>query len=1063
MTSSRGRESELLGKLRQVYPDVEGGDLCGSYLDYADAVIAAAAASEGKIRTEIEAFFDNQLARNPTLSVMIKANWTAVIALCSDDHLRQELRDFIYKKPTNWALSTVASSNDTISQTTVPYYALLGDIRDKRETHRLAISRSQYLKRTRTWTEMLHSLPDIIKADPLVFMGTDNIVERVCDLMNELFKLAPRIPKRLIFLADDHTPSNPVFKNLVTENCQLQIVEATLREIGDVLSKESLSISKLPLFADTSQRTIEFKALADIEDQVAYVPRKEEVDANPEERNRLVDSLFRPTHLDWAPYNLEMQFRRDICEEVQIAIRNAFLGNPEHSARIIRLSGETGIGKTVALRTIAFDLAQDEYLCLWIKKSYGEVSGGRFETVITSIAKGLKRKKTKVVFFLDDPWGSRVRPREVIASLEDAPFEWVLVICDRKSDVLLSSPDRDSQVVSNSVPTEIPADFSEAEIQRLPEYLLSLNVAEDLENARRMMLAPGMKHSRDILCSLWYMLPQTQGAIEESLITEYQRLGEVEKAITALASAAGASKSIARRAYELVTTTSGFGNTPLPVEVLVSALGVSYQEWGESSGAGKPLWGLLYDEDYPSAESYAYRTRNTVVTEVLLRMLNKGTSGHTGEFRCLKELIRACKSASAPYRTFLKDILVERRKLIESRFNFEQAMELYELAQWAYPRPFALLDHHKCIVKRHLGGNLQKIYDEIKMLIRKSYDRTILDQDSPANLNTSAAATLNRLVKTGEINPVDGANLAFDHISHALADDQYSLHTHHVHADMLVGIGESLRDEDEAACMLNLSRAAAIIDRALLLVPPQGPKSAEQHQSVGMLKRIRERILMGVTDLDSARALALQHFDETGDQVELAFVARIMLGKAIETSKGGNFKKVAEFLREAFKRVTNRSGEPSSELSLCRVELIINWHILPNHGPVYWEQFVADINRLQESPRFLNDSLLSFFGAVGKFHLRQYPDAEVLFQRLRMDRQRNETRGELRCYYIGDKTEPQVLEGRIRDAFGEKRFIYCPELGTDVLVKHRHLTLRPDEPQHCKIGFSMLGPIAVER
>src|SRR5262249_658629 len=96
MTSSRGRESELLGKLREVYPDVEGGDLCGSYLDYADAVIAAAAASEGKIRTEIEAFFDNQLARNPTLSVMIKANWTAVIASCSDDHLRQELRDFIY-------------------------------------------------------------------------------------------------------------------------------------------------------------------------------------------------------------------------------------------------------------------------------------------------------------------------------------------------------------------------------------------------------------------------------------------------------------------------------------------------------------------------------------------------------------------------------------------------------------------------------------------------------------------------------------------------------------------------------------------------------------------------------------------------------------------------------------------------------------------------------------------------------------------------------------------------------------------------------------------------------
>ena len=38
MTSSGGREAELLRILRQAFPDVEGGDRYGSYLDYADAV-----------------------------------------------------------------------------------------------------------------------------------------------------------------------------------------------------------------------------------------------------------------------------------------------------------------------------------------------------------------------------------------------------------------------------------------------------------------------------------------------------------------------------------------------------------------------------------------------------------------------------------------------------------------------------------------------------------------------------------------------------------------------------------------------------------------------------------------------------------------------------------------------------------------------------------------------------------------------------------------------------------------------------------------------------------------
>jgi hypothetical protein len=382
MTTSGGRDAELLRILRQAFPNLEAGDRYGTYLDYADAVIATSLAPEAQVRKEIETFFEKPLGRHPQLGVMVKANWTAVVALCSDNFFWQELRDFVYKTPSKWTLSTIASSTDSVRLTTIPYYALLGDIQDKRETHRLAISRSQYLKRTRTWAAMLSSLSDIIKADPLIFLGTDNIVERVCDFMNELFKLAPRIPKRLIFLAGDHTVSDPVFKNLVLENCQIQIAEGTMREIGDLLSRESLSISKLPLFADNSQRTVDFKTLAEIEDQVAYVPRREEVEANPNERNRLLDALFRPTHLDWGPYSLDMQFRREVCEKIEVSIRNTFLGNPELSERVIRLSGEAGIGKTVALRTVAFDLAQDEFVCLWVKKSFGEISGGRFDAVV---------------------------------------------------------------------------------------------------------------------------------------------------------------------------------------------------------------------------------------------------------------------------------------------------------------------------------------------------------------------------------------------------------------------------------------------------------------------------------------------------------------------------------------------------------------------------------------------------------------------------------------------------------------------------------------------------------
>jgi hypothetical protein len=1060
-TTSNSREADFLKTLLDRYPVEQGAPVPTTYLDYADNLIASGTVSENAVRKLATEFFSQPLVRNPQLELLIKANWTAVVSLCSDAYARDKLGDFLRSKPIHWEVSTVAVPGETLSITKIPYYALLGDIADKRDAYRLAVTTAQYLKRTRAWSEMLRSLPDVVKGDPIVFIGTSSIVPRVRDFINELLRLFPRVPRRLIFLSSDDAPRDPIFRNLIADTFQVQAVDATLAEIGSALSEESLSVRKLPLFSD-AKRIIDFKVLASVEDQVAYVPQKEEIEANPDEHNRLIDSLFRPTNLDWSPYALGMEFRRDVCGTITNKIEEMFLAQDGVTGAVLDCRGESGIGKTVALRSVAFELAQQDYLCLWVKKSYGEVSGGRFDAVTQALSKGIGRKQSKVVFFLDDPWGSRVRPNEVIDSLQDATFPWVLIIGTRKSDMLLGLHATGPDSGEPQPFVEISAEFSADELARLPQYLVTLRVAPDLEAANAMMPAPGMKQSRDVLCSLWYLLPQTQSALEESLIGEYHRLGEIQQVVAAFATAVGATKGHARTAYEYVTTTSGFNSAALPVEVLVSALGGSYDEWRELCNDKKPLWGLLYDEEYPSAETYAYRTRNTVVTEVLLRALNRGTAGHTGEFRCLKELIRACNSATAPYRTFLKDILVDRRGLIQSRFNYEQAVELYELAEWAYPRPYPLLQHHKCLIKRHLGGDVREVYEEIRTLIAKSYDKTQPDQDSPANLHTSAAAAVNQMIRQGKILPADGANAAFEHITAALEEDQFSLHAHHVHAELLVKIATELRPESKSAFMATLERAARIIDRALLLIPPGGPKTPEQRKSMELFQRVREDIMTAFPDVQEAREAALELFRTTGDQTGLAFAARVMLERATQAGKGQQFKKVDEFIRLAFSEIASAGVRPNDPMLLCRVELVINWHLRTDHGPVYWEQFLEDLVQLQQNPRFANDVLCTFYAGVAHFNLRQFVDAESCFQRLRGARHYSEGRRDIRGHFLGDKTDPRVFEGRVTSSGGDKRFVYCAELSTDILVKRGHLAGRPDESKHFKIGFSMLGPIAVD-
>ncbi|MBL9170496.1 MAG: hypothetical protein JNN07_22365 [Verrucomicrobiales bacterium] len=1066
MSTAPGREVECLKQLKSLHPDLDIDCPCSSFLDYVDLVSAAGTASETKLRNDVQSAFTNAAFANPQLDAITKANWTVIVSLGCDDFLRTKMMDALYATPSKWTLTTIAEPDTTPSLTSVPYYALMGDIRDNRDLSSLAISRSQYLRRQRQWARMLQSLPSIIKNDPLIFLGTATIVERVCDFMNELLKLQPQVPRKLIFLETDPTATNATFRNLVRPFSEIITAECSLSDLCNALSKTNLDIRSLPLFAEPTKGLIDPKVFAEIEDQVAYVPRKDEVRANAAERNRLQDSLFRPTHLDWAPYALGLEFVRDVCSDIEVLVTK-FLRTPQaERSPVLQLKGEAGIGKTVIMRTVAFALAQQSKLCVWVKRSYGEVSGHRFDSVVTTLNEAIRRRNTEVIVFLDDPIGNRTQLNEIIISLGKAKFAWLIIVASRKTDETIPVKDGLAQPIPDENIVEVSPEFSNSELERLPDYLVTLGVAENVERAKQMMLAPGVKHSRDVLCSLWYLLPSTQSAIEESLVGEYRRLGETETLIKSFAKAASASKSVAKAAYEFVTTASGFDSVPLPVEVLVSALGISYGEWAENCCERKPLWGLLYEDSYPSAETYAYRTRNHIVTEVLLRTLNHGTAGHTGEFRCLKRLLSACSSTSPQYRTFILDILVERRHLIERRFNYQQAMELYDAAVSAYPKPLGVVEHHRCLAKRKLGGDCQEVYDELRRLIARSQDHTVADQDQADNLHTSAAAALNQMIKEKRVDAADGGETVFEHVSAALEIDQFSLHSHHVHAQTLLTVAAAVRGTNRGAFWTNIERAARIVGRALLLVAhssPDGQISEQTAQSTKMFQDLRQDILMAQPDLDIIRGQSFEAFKKTGDQTPLAFVARILLTKATQDKRGSLFKKTDEFLRDCFKLINDASKDPRDELLLCRVELIVEWLLNRDRGPVSWEQFESDLYHILRNPRFARDTLWLFYLGVAQYNRGKFVEAEASFQALRSRNLPWDRRQKVRCLYLGEQAAPKIFEGKLSPGAHDNRFVYSAELENDILVRRGSLTGRMDEVKHFKIGFTLYGPLAIGR
>lgn len=112
LTSSNSRESPCLAHLKTLFPIGDGATFSGTYLDYTDIVLSEQPEHAHNVRRQIHDFFADPLVRNPQLELIARANWTAVVSLTSDDHLRGKISDFLYHTPTKWSLTTVSEPTD---------------------------------------------------------------------------------------------------------------------------------------------------------------------------------------------------------------------------------------------------------------------------------------------------------------------------------------------------------------------------------------------------------------------------------------------------------------------------------------------------------------------------------------------------------------------------------------------------------------------------------------------------------------------------------------------------------------------------------------------------------------------------------------------------------------------------------------------------------------------------------------------------------------------------------------------------------------------------------------
>lgn len=1045
LTLNGSFEDQLGSKLKASLgcEDIKSSDL----LSISDEILDRGGYSDFEVRQEVVSAYSSVNSVSPDLSKIVPARLRCVISLTFDDHFRSRYREYWESKPLASDLVTVANETIRFGDKAIPYFALLGDIGDQREAFRISCSRSDYVSRRSIWSSTMRSLPDCLHGAPLLAIGTAEISERLSDLITAIIQLGPKRPHRLVLLKDDPILNNISLKRILEQNFDVLVLDASILEVGEHVSNGALSIIDLPLFDQSVERLSRF-AIKKLERSFAYVPRRIELDPNPEARTRLLDNLFRPSYLDWNPYCLKMQFQRECVPNLSQKIENADLGTT------LRVIGESGIGKTVILRTVAFELAQtDDLICFWVRKSGGFQLDSDILDSVKLLNKELHEKEISVIFFLDDPLGARFDESNLTKALSVATFSFKIVVCQRLSE---------SAVQSEGVEgIEMPSKFTDTEKSNFAKYLCELEIADSEDSARSLMRADGLPDAKDVLCNLWSALPQTKAVLTDSISGEYDRLADVQKYVKALVSGIDKDKvQIARRAYEMVTVCSGLGGVGVPVEVLVGGLGIGYEEWAVLCNEGKPVWGLIYDEEAPEIDSWLYRTRNTVVTEVMLKHLNSG-GGHSAEFRVLLSLIKACSSGLPPYRRFLHEVLISRRRLIEERFSLEQALELFDSALEVFPRTFSPLEHHRCLCKRALGGDSLEVYDDLIGLMSRTSEEEE-EGEAQENLLTSASAAMLQSWKEKKIVGSEAAEAIFRHTSEALAIAPHSLHAVHTQATSLLRIASEEKDITQKEKLLNIGRAAYLTERSLMALKAAHVQSQSEVKSLSLFNDLRDEYLSAYPEKEGMTQELLEAFKSSGDQVFLLIALRMAIGVALKSEKGKAFKKAEDLLFKSQGLLLEKGIDANDEMRICRVQLDFEWKLLRDAGPIEWESFCDDLSVIRMNRRYSKDPFWDFLFAVGKFHLKEFTLAEQVFVQLRHRKMDNHFKRVSRCSYIGNKKSAIVLEGTVSNGAEGWIYLYSPELGVDVRAKSSQFSGPLEVTKFFTIEFSMQGTLAVK-
>ena len=1029
-----------------------------SFLDTADNVLDTSA-PESDLLSVISDFFTKPKPHLPTSSAATP-KWEAVLSLTVDSVFEDALTDTEARRPVGRVVTVVTDLRQPIPPRTLPVLKLLGSVRSTDFVH----STASYLRRRGHWSEAIRLFADRLQGVPVVFLGLGSVRPFLYDLLAILAQ-PPMTPTALLFPSADSYATDPQVPRLLDGRSHIFSFDGT----PEILMSHTADLQRsgrqqrLP-YSSTERAGVNFSQFAGLA-TVVNERLGSSIDAS--ERNRLHELLFSPTQPNWDPYVHDLDFKRtisrDILDEVLL-----MAATPTPGSSACAIIGGSASGKTVLLKRLAFDLAGRELLVVWLSPWFYQDTQNVLTRLFQYLADLPRSSQFRPVFIMDDPLAfGATTPADVLTAASSLDLSIVLLVGVRTTDWGI----RDTRDLIGSAPLmgrfELSDTLDDAEEAALAPYLVKLGIYSTSAAATQAVSGSLSKYTRDTLSTLYWLIPATRQPISDSIRDEYFRLGDSAAVSQVVIGRYRESGQVLKKAYEFAATAARYGS-PIPIEVLVSALDIPYADWLEAATPDAPAWGLLYPDSPEDGDTVYYRPRNAVVTDLVLEALNGGRLSHGGETRVLSTLLSSCTGSQPQYREFCTRTLVPSAKL--DHLTYTEGLRLYDDAIDGLPLEDRTLLHHKGLWIKNKGNDPARARLVLTEALHSSNYPYSTKTEPDQHIFTSLAANELDAMDAGDVSLKDGQSAVRQYLGRARSTSFFNPRAVHVGARLIaqllhrtkntLSIGdryrianEALKDVDQTLLSLH-SNTGGLVNKAT-------------SDDIGMLDAQRRELFAEATAEDDIDAKAKELWDEYRNQDGFVLVARGRYREAVLSDKGTAFNAAYSYCRERISAVQEDGDEPSP--ALCEISLLVYYHWQigrQNHynkieRNIDW-RLVADYSEaVLRAPTFEPlPYLYRYMRALAATHLGDWTAASAIWTDLRRSGIPRHLLFERRDPFLSDSGIARAVQGTVTQA-GPKSFLMVAELGQDFLLARGQRWPRPGTIAHANIYFSFAGPTAV--